>query len=385
MFEKLHPIVTAVLVASLAAACHGDLGRQEDALHVAAPPLRLLTFNAGLARGYLGLVDERREAMGRALAQTPADVVCLQEVWDPADVAALIAATADAYPYAHWADTTEDESGGAAACEEAELGPLGVCMFTRCASATDVAACAVDQCRPELAATSPRCQQCLVANLEKPLAEILATCAQGSGERLYGGANGVLLLSRLPLRDAGHDVLDSFLIRNVALHAEVAAAGAPLRVMCTHLASRLPGIQYDGAHGSYEGENRAQVLELLAIIEGGDPAVPVALLGDLNTGPAAPGITADWPAHYELFLQAGLRAPYLEVPAPRCTWCASNRHVDDGGAEKIIDHVLLLGLDRAIAVARRALDTPFALADGAGVTDLSDHFGAMVTITPAGR
>lgn len=72
----------------------------------------------------------------------------------------------------------------------------------------------------------------------------------------------------------------------------------------------------------------------------GDDHPPV-LLGDFNHGPAIRNLTAEYPANYQLILDAGFKSPYL-TEVGNCTLCADNPLGGAAGsikADRIVDHI----------------------------------------------
>src|SRR5262245_56122168 len=59
----------------------------------AAGPATIVTWNLGLAPGFVDFAAERAQLGAEAVAGLDADVVCLQEVWQEEDVAKVLAAT----------------------------------------------------------------------------------------------------------------------------------------------------------------------------------------------------------------------------------------------------------------------------------------------------
>jgi endonuclease/exonuclease/phosphatase family metal-dependent hydrolase len=340
--------------------------------------LALATFNAGLAPNFVPYATERVGPIVEALSALDADVVCLQEVWLPEDIEALVDGTKAAFPHAHWELTTEVASGEPPACTVEEAGPLVECVEENCVDAEDFVGCALASCSAELGAISPGCQACVAANLDKPLAEIQLTCTSGATEFAYGGHNGLLLLSRQALADTDFRVLDSSLVQRAALYGRTDGG---LHVYCTHLAADLSEIQpYTGDFGTFEGEQARQIALIEEWIAERAPDAPTALLGDLNTGPAAGAAEAELLANYEALRAAGWTSAYANEPGADCTYCADNPIVAEGKSAHI-DHVLLRG-GAASAGAERILDGPLSLVPSGGPEDgrLSDHYGVRAAV-----
>jgi endonuclease/exonuclease/phosphatase family metal-dependent hydrolase len=246
--------------------------------------------------------------------------------------------------------------------------------------ADQLAACVLSSCGAEYRALSGSCQTCLGANIGSDLPSIEAACTKPSELYAYGGSFGIGLLSRFPITSWDSTVLESSLNRRAVIHAVVDAGDlGPVHVFATHLSAVFADIPYPG-EGTWAAEQRAQIEQLLALIEAKAPAgAPVVVLGDLNTGPELPGIVGEVPENFALLPGSGLGVPYVEsVPDPGCTFCTENPLV--GGADDdqsvLIDHVLVRGL-RATAVDR-IFDhvVPVAGTD----SRLSDHYGVEVTL-----
>ena len=114
------PLVLALL------ACGGD-----DANDGTTSPstetleLTFVTYNAGLARGFVSGADSRQPDIAAALAAVEADVVCLQEVWMADQVAAMEAATLEAFPHQSWPAAQQSSD---ALCEPGQLDTLLSCF-----------------------------------------------------------------------------------------------------------------------------------------------------------------------------------------------------------------------------------------------------------------
>ena len=63
------------------------------------PSLAIDTFNVALAGFFIPFEAERRPFIVDAIANSNADILCLQEVWDQTDKVAIKDAAADTYPH----------------------------------------------------------------------------------------------------------------------------------------------------------------------------------------------------------------------------------------------------------------------------------------------
>jgi endonuclease/exonuclease/phosphatase family metal-dependent hydrolase len=111
-----------------------------------------------------------------------------------------------------------------------------------------------------------------------------------------------------------------------------------------------------------------------------DDGDKVVLMGDLNTGPAFNGLSAELPEHFaRLVPGAGFESPALE--APFCTWCGENSWLPDDAPSSMLDHVLLRGPHQEVIAARPEFKVPVSIEGFPEPAHLSDHFGAEVRLS----
>ena len=231
---------------------------------------------------------------------------------------------------------------------------------------------------------SGACLPCVLDNAPFGFDQVAATCIRddvATDERepaLYGGVVDIGLLTNATVLASDTRELDSYLVRAGVLYARLDyGTNQDMHVFCTHLGSPLGALPYQGQYGRYEDEHVAQITQLLAFIdEMTDEGDSVALLGDLNTGPAAAGLSAELPEHFALLSPgAEFETPLLEQPF--CTWCGENTWLADDVAPSMIDHILLRGPHRAVALGQPVFNFPVLALEGlAEPVHLSDHFGA---------
>lgn len=345
------------------------------------------TYNAGLARGFVPLAEERSAVTAEAIANLQADVVCVQEVWLEEDVTALTTAAADSFPTAIFREPDPGEVAEEPACTNEEAGPLETCARANCGDVSndDLAGCVLGMCGPEYEATSDTCQGCLAANIGGSLDDILMACALGGGSYAYGGSFGIGLLTDGEILEQDALVFESTLNRRAVQHARIALPAATVDVFCTHLSAVFDDIPYPGEAESWEAEQAAQIDAMrLFINEHAGAGGGVVLMGDFNTGPAIGDLAGEVPDNYAA-LVSGYDNPYLEQASPACTFCAENPLV--GGADDddsvAIDHVLLRDLPGEVVSTERILTEPVTVqgADGPVPTAYSDHFGVAATVS----
>jgi|SoiMethySBSTD1v2_1073268.scaffolds.fasta_scaffold05815_4 endonuclease/exonuclease/phosphatase family protein len=370
--------------------------------------MRLATFNAGLAVGVLEHAAERAPVVVSALQREPLDVLCVQEFWHES----------------HWRDLVSGLSGRmsqrlrpppigsavGAPCKRREIAAAEACVNANCAGvpSSELAFCAMHSCAKFALDLSSECMGCLSRDPLRSAHEIFAECVEPvpatgapavakaakaappavsvgeSTEYYYGGSSGIGLLVGPPLLEAGLMRLPSTMHPRAVLYARLAGpAGADLHVFCTHLTPLLRSVPYRG-RGSWEAEQARQIDALLGFIEAKTKNGGVAvLLGDLNTGPAVPPrILGRLPDHYARLVSHGFINPYLEAPAPECTFCYDNLVGGGSGTDGIlIDHALTRGFS-GTARARRVLDQTVKIkVRGEELsTAYSDHYGVELEI-----
>ncbi len=379
--------VLALALAFAVAGCETDDG---DA--TSSKPITVATWNLGLAYNFVPLTPERREQTIAAAAAIDADLVCLQEVWSAADVAAMTAAAkAAGFAEVYVDPTKEDVSDLPIACTEGDTKDLAPCAQSHCVPSDNLVGCVQSKCAKELAALSGECLGCLASHLDLDFNGILDACAKSGGTYSYGGHHGLLLLSRLPLAKTERLVLDSTLIRRAVLRAEVSASsGRPaIDVYCTHLTAGLSSTPYKGTYASWEAEQSAQIDAMAKWMDDGRVTGRAQLLmGDLNCGPAVGSdVSAEMPANWQKIVSLGVVDVWLATSAPGCTFCADNKLVstgaDKGGENSILDHIVLRGWTGTTSATRigEAL-IEVTSSTGKQTTNLSDHFGLRAVLTP---
>jgi len=385
---KIRATVGAVSVGAMLALGCGD--SDEDGSGAPAPLIAFASYNVALGVGFSENPEARQAVIARDLPALEADVVCLQEVWQPSDVEALTAAAVDQFPNAYYSVTPSDEIGVGCTQEEADL--LGGCLEDNCAGLPEdeVALCVVVNCVDEFTTVSSDCQGCIAANQSADPSLLAELCAPGgAGVERFDNQNGLLLLSRIALEDTDLLTLDSSLGDRGVLFARIQQDGWPSAALfCTHLAATQVSVPYTGDYGDWEGERHAQLERMLEYVEEtraeDEPAI---LMGDMNCGPETAEALPASPDTFALFTDAGYEAPYVEDPGD-CTWCSSNPMTggadDDVEFDVILDHVLLSEVPGDLPrSARRVYDDPVEIeVDGQAVeTYRSDHFGVLVTLS----
>jgi endonuclease/exonuclease/phosphatase family metal-dependent hydrolase len=394
------------------------------------------TFNVALAGAFIPFEAERRQPIIDAIAANDSDIICLQEVFAQADkdliqeAAAAAATAAKGYPHsAFFLNTLDtpieddtDQQGEVppppttAPCEGEPLTSqlnAGVdCLEQKCRTEdgrTTSAACAEENCLVEvlnlITAPAPqRCYACLVTQLPTELLEdIRSRCPTVVNQELsFQGQNGVMMLSRYPLKNKEELVIPGTWTRRTILSVTAELPnGAELDVYCNHLTpifvstALVNTFPYTGQYGdgttnpsAWQAEQELQAQKLIDYVNKTGGSRPAVILGDLNTGHAFPDqeIVAEGEETLILLESAfepAYTADYLK--APLCTFCSTNPVTNpdsDPGATSVwIDHIQLHNLPSDSVLSTERIFDGDVVPVGDEMVPLSDHFGMRSVIT----
>jgi endonuclease/exonuclease/phosphatase family metal-dependent hydrolase len=321
--------------------------------------LRVATFNAGLAPGYLPNVTARLPHIVDALTALAreVDILYLQEVWLDDHYAELRSRLSGALPHVVRQEPSHRPAAGG--CAQKDLDPVIDCARKHCAGLRDdaLASCVVRNCARLGLSLPPACLNCVASDPRGTMDEIVARClgaATSASEDIlaYGGSFGTCLFSRTPLTHTGALVYPSTLNARGAIHARTSG----LHVFATHVSpgSSDQGLQYEA------------LVEWIAV-RAPAPA-PAIVLGDLNTSAGS--------SLFRMLTDAGFREP--DTVDTRGTWGSGLATGSAGDATWRIDHILTRDVP-GYTSSQRILDAPVTLDDGTRTT-LSDHCGVLVTI-----
>ncbi len=348
-----------------------------------ADPVTYVSYNAGLAVGFVPGANERAEPTSAAVAALEADVICLQEVWAPEHVAAQIAAASDAYPHSYFPAASQQSSTDAA-CAPGEMDALAECIDTNCGDSCidELPDCAIGTCPFDFLALGNSCMRCVQANIGGDVDDIIATCEAGSTEFAYDGSFGTGILSKHPIISTEDMVFTSTTNRRSVHHSVIDAPGGEVDVYCTHLTAVFSIIPYPRDEGSWTAEQLTEVNEMVAWIDQTATTDRVVLMGDMNNGPQTDDADAEEIDNYAPLRDGRFRNPYVNQDG-RCTFCPENdiSSVDSDATGKLIDHVFIDGFDEVTHV-NRVLDQDIDIGTcGATVRGAySDHYGVSVTV-----
>ena len=332
-------------------------------------PMTVVTYNAVLAEGFVPGTLDRAQKTADAVAQVEADVICLQEIWQP-DHAALYT---EGWEHSFLPEA-QQEYGEGAACTEDDLSSLNSCIDENCAEACndELVDCVFDNCALEFLGIEESCQSCVMANVGGDVDAVNDTCLVESTKYAYQGSFGTGIVSAHPILETEEHVFSSTTNRRSVLHAVVDGPLGETDVYCTHLTAIFALIPYTGEAESWDAEQRQQIDDLRAFVDE-TASGPVVLLGDFNNGP-------DQHSGNYNALSQGYQSPYVDAGGD-CTYCADNPLNSEDSEDRVIDHVLLKDIELESS-AERVLDEALEIEvcgesqDGA----YSDHYGVRVTI-----
>lgn len=397
-----------------------DIGEQS----VTRDTLKVGTYNAGLAYGFVAHAEQRAPEIFAALPNVDVDVLCVQEFWEAKDWNGLNAAASergvwgnsyrrppkpeadpplmtDASIEASVGDASMDGGMGDASmndnvrCTAEEADPLETCARASCsdASVDELVSCVVESCGTEVGGLGEACFGCVVSSIGNDLDTILNNCGPegmggGDGGYAYEGSFGTGILSNMPLRDTEALVLRSTTNRRAVLYAKLAGTAAEtVHFFCTHLTANLTQLPYTGEYDSWADEQTAQIDAMLGWInEKAGTDGKVVLAGDFNSGPGMGDIRESLPENYAQYASAGYDNVYASQADAECTSCDANPIGDDLAVAtgSLIDHVFtrnISGDDYELEADRFLTDAIAVEIEGESVDSAySDHYGVKLDI-----
>lgn len=325
------------------------------------------TFNTGLAHGAIPFADERRVLIIDALNAMTTDVLCLQEVWTDEDADDIVSALSAVYPYSFRIKTRAD-SPRSAKCGLFKALKLDGCVNSKCTrKGISVIECVSEACKEPYEALGEECQRCLAANSDEGwrcTSEMFR-----ENEYVYGGRNGLLLLSRHRIERPKYTSFDTRLVKRGVISATIADRS----VFCTHLTADLASVPYPGgrSYASFK-EEQADQLDWIASVAPADGCT--VILGDFNTGPSSETLSGVLPEHFASILAEDFVEPWS---TRRCTFCKDNplAGVQD---DLQLDHIIFRHCPGEMNSGySRVLDGAYELKVMGKAHDirLSDHYG----------
>tara|TARA_R110002072_G_scaffold534_2_gene3492 strand:+ start:28235 stop:29392 length:1158 start_codon:yes stop_codon:yes gene_type:complete len=357
--------------------------------------LKVVTYNLGLAHTFVPLAEERLPELGKALANSDADILCLQEVWEKKDRKKIAKAVEKTFPNVYFEKIKNIKSERIPTCKISELfgeGKFVGCMQKNCSGkeGDDFTNCIIETCGPalrELKDSNRECATSLMAQVGKSTIGAMVTILnpfKRAGLFAYKGSDGLMLLSRYPLENQRYLDLSkiSTLNRRGALIADVTVNGQKHKVGCAHISSDLEAtVPYTGKFKNWGEENKVQLGKLLEEMDHFEERS--ILMGDLNCGFANSdlGIAGELEESCEQISDHQFSNALLEGNNEECTFCSDNKLNDGQELNLIIDHVLLKGVTfQSSRVTYKKLVTVKKSKNEKVTTNLSDHYGIEVVI-----
>lgn len=366
------------------------------------------TFNARMTED-LPFRAKRFKKMKPLFAEVTSDVFCIQDLYGNDVLEKTREMLRDEYGfdyqlYAKTSNKDEDlEYTEAqtipAACTMNDLAPVLSCVLTDCPDYDPM--CLIQNCGPAFLELPADCRNCMLSHGFEAIQngdylEVLEACQQDEripGKKLeyeYSGNNGILLVSKLPMKNKTSVKLRSYGRLRTALSVVVKKPRlGNIQVICTSL-SPLSDAEYDGFGESWKDEQLTQVEQLLSIpVE--ENVNQRVILGDLNSnfalGEEIPEFNTDpiW-----TFSLNGWHDPYFKQhdseeskAADFCTVCEGNPFVGD--TNSVPDHILFQTKKGYTFESRRSLYNQFIELDYDAHTktsySVSDHYGITTVMT----
>jgi hypothetical protein len=334
-------------------------------------PLRVVTANIPIARG-INLGSSTRLAHTSEFVRDlyeKNDIVCLQEVWEYDDKSRIVremGLTPDKY---YFDDTRGLGETGKDYCDGG-VSALRACVEHLCVDlpVEDQTICAKNRCKFALGSLmifQRHCADCLVAMVGHPVGEIILTCSRLPGRsRVYGGGNGLILLSKHGLYNRSYEMLPASSANRIVLYAEVRVPGTlPIDIGCTHLSSEELFPPTHSGFDSWDDERRAQLDTIGKGFDQRSSTMTRLLIGDMNFGPDKLGeVNGFSESIWRYSEEIGYRSPIAYTDPVSCSYCAGNLlRYDDSEESYLVDHVLYhpkYNRSGLVPVFARTLATP---------------------------
>jgi hypothetical protein len=402
--------IVSIALATLACSTGTDVAQPAVDAAPAPTTYAFETFSGSLFYAADDWVVEGRRraaALPAAIAQSEADVLCLQGVWLTGDRRAVLDAARTKFPYSvdlpSDDDTPVDDPRGvdgavpkpfAAPPCDASLDALATCA-NKCATpagSLSSLACYRSSCGAERDALPARCRTCVDAQLTSgaPVSRATSRCLTKNEPFPYDGNHGLLLLSRHPLEAPLRRMLPSTENRVGVLRANVRFPnGATVAAYCSALTWPRTEDPYPGRYGSFVTEHVLQTQQILDWMKE-TPRAALMIETGTSTEHAVDGMIVV--ASYQPEGLTNFASSLLDALAPgaipACTMCGSNP-LNSPGERRWTSHVFLRGLDRSMikSTYRTYLGAVVPVpqtARGATVVPLSAQFGyrALLTVNP---
>lgn len=355
---------------------------------VQAKELTLTTYNVGLAHTFVPHAKERLPEIINAIKGFDTDVLCIQEAWKKKDRKKIVDSLEDIFAESFLTKIENLREGRRPTCKVKELfgeGKFVSCMQTQCKDldGDEFTDCILSKCGGALSDLKQKNRQCATAlmaqvgkNTLLGMLTILNPIAR-AGLFAYKGSDGLILLSKYPIKDSSMvDLSDiSTLNRRRALKATLDVDGKDLTVYCAHLSADLSRtVPYTGKFETWSQENNAQIQKLMD--SAANHNSNVAVMGDFNCGFSSNGVDPELEQNCQALNKPGFTNALFSTNN-ECTYCQDNALNSDETKSVAIDHILLRGPN--LLNVSVDFKQPITIKDGVK-TNLSDHYGVSATI-----
>ncbi|MDH5582092.1 MAG: endonuclease/exonuclease/phosphatase family protein [Bdellovibrionales bacterium] len=380
--------------------------------------LSLLSYNVGLAHGFVPYAKQRTPKIIEAIKNFPADIICLQEVWKDKDNKKLIRELRKEYPYINFNKVRNIRPKAmGASCKKRDLfgkGKFVSCILNTCKGKTGEEGdrCVRQDCRAaldNLAKQKPTCAEALMASVGKN--KVLAILSlinplKKAGKFSNKGRVGTLLLSKYPIVESGFYDLQKYstTVRRGILYSTIKVKNKEVLVTCNHLTANLTGsapyignppyigpIKFENGWANENYFQTIKLMELSQLIQDlhsstrNQKYLPIIHMGDFNC--ALPnkklGLHEDFPQSCRRFLKDG----YMDLASFKlgeCTYCPNNALIEKGKEEDpmILDHIYTKNISTKGAITEIAFKqlVPIEEKKKRIMVNLSDHYGVLVKI-----
>ena len=291
----------------------------------------------------VGSKAERLPLILDFLKKQETDLICLQEVWSPEDRKKILQALEGTFPHAFYSLPKPAYIDKAPACGLGDLFgkhkplscTLNQCLFNKKKDEEEsLGQCVSKHCYPtleNLITENKACALALQAQANRPISSILFKLLwpfktkQRASILLYGGENGLLLLSKEPFIQKEERNFPSSLIRRSGLQVEIQRGKNKMGFWCTHLAADITDVAPYASmkFPSPKREHDTQVSELLKWVKE-KPHLPTLLMGDFNCSLENPemGISDSFASACKRFtMEQNLMDVGVHFSLP-CTFCS---------------------------------------------------------------
>ncbi len=350
--------------------------------------LTFATFNAGLSENTGPWPDIRFSQLSTDISSLSADVVCLQGVWTEEQVGKLtntVEEETEMKYFAYKITEGNDDLLIPAECSTEDVAPLMQCVMQNCSEDENIATCILTSCNQELLGLPADCRNCLLGEIMGGNADITVIMDKCMTERQYewahDGNNGILLMSRHPMKNKEITMLDSFHIVRSAVSATISSYDT--RVICTALSDDSFPSDYEGNFDSLQDEQIDQAENIIELADDAEEDI-VVIMGDLQSNPAGgynvfPMNEAVW----DVFRHNFFYSPFMkkeEEGKQDCTLCPENPLVDSEIRPAVPDHILFRKRGNISFSSRRLFTRPLRVRVNDEIEEIaiSDRYGIFI-------